>query len=52
MTVKAINIVRKIRDQQYEDMKNMSRDEQMKYIQRKAAEGRKKIKQAPHLTSR
>ncbi len=52
MTLKAVDMVRKIRDQQYDDMKSMSRDEQIKYIQRKAAEGRKKVRQAHHLTNR
>ena len=36
MSVKAVEMVRKIRDKHYEETKDLSTEEQLEYIQRKA----------------
>jgi len=46
MAVKAIELVRKIRDSQYEETKSLSMQEQIKFIKRKA-ETQKQLKKNP-----
>jgi len=38
MSVKAVDMVRKIRDKQYEDTKNLSVEEQILYVREKSEE--------------
>ena len=44
MAVKAIELVRKIRDSQYEETKSLSVQEQIKFIKRKAEALEKQLK--------
>ena len=44
MVLKAVEMVRKIRDKQYEETKNLSIEDQISYIKKKATEFRKKVK--------
>jgi len=44
MAIKAVEMVRKIRDQHYEQTKNLSIEEQIKYIRNKSKELQKKLK--------
>ena len=47
MAVKAIELVRKIRDSQYEETKSLSMLEQIKFIKRKAEALQKQLKKNP-----
>lgn len=44
MVVRAIELVRKIRDQQYNEMKNVPMKEQLEYIKEKSDQLQQKIK--------
>jgi hypothetical protein len=44
MAIKAVEMVRKIREKQYMETKGMSPEEEIKYINKKAAELRKRLK--------
>ena len=47
MAVKAIELVRKIRDSQYEETKSLSMQEQIKFIKRKAEALQEQLKKNP-----
>jgi len=44
MTVKAIEMVRKIRDQHFEETKGLSVEEQIQFVKRKSGELKRKLK--------
>lgn len=48
MALKAVEMVRKIRDKQYEETKNLSIEEQISYIKKKATEFQKRVKKREH----
>jgi hypothetical protein len=48
MEIKAVEMVRKIRDKHYQETKGMTLSEQIKYINKKAAEFRKRLKKKKH----
>ena len=50
MVVKAIEMVRKIRDKHYEETKALSVKEQIKFIKQKAEKLQKMLKTTEHLT--
>lgn len=50
MVVKAIEMVRKIRDKHYEETKTLSVKEQIKFIKQKSEKLQKKLKTTRHLT--
>ncbi len=49
MAVKAIELVREIRDKHYEETKNLSIDDQIRFIRRKAKELRKSLENKGEL---
>jgi hypothetical protein len=51
VAIKAVEMVRKIRDQHYEQTKNLSIEEQIKFIRNKSKELQKKLKKTRHLTT-
>lgn len=48
MALKAVEMVRKIRDKQYEETKNLSIEDQISYIKKKATEFQKRVKEREH----
>jgi len=50
MVVKAIEMVRKIRDKHYEETKTLSVKEQIKFVKQKAEKLQKMLKTTEHLT--
>ena len=51
MVVKAVEMVRKIRDKHYEDMKGLSLSEQIKFIKEKSKRLRKGLKRRQRPTT-
>ena len=49
MTIKAVEMVRKIRDQHYEQMKNLSVEEQIKFIREKSNKLQKELRISHHV---
>jgi len=48
MAVKAVEMVRKIRDKQYKDIKGLSLGEQIKFYKKKSEKLQKALKRSPH----
>lgn len=51
MTVKAVEMVRKIRDKQYEETKGLSVDEQIEFVKRKSEGLKKELKKVQRSTA-
>lgn len=51
MSLKAVEMVRKIRDKHYEDTKGFSVSEQIKFVKQKADELQKKLKKRQRTTA-
>ena len=51
MSVKAVEMVRNIRDKHYAETKDLSNEEQLKYIQRKAGKLSREFQNSRHSTS-
>jgi hypothetical protein len=51
MAVKAVEIVRKIRDKHYKQTKGLSIEEQIKIIKKKSEELQKSLKKVQHSTA-
>ncbi len=47
MAVKAVEMVRKIRDRHYEETKNLSTEEQIKFIKKKALQLQRALRDRP-----
>ena len=50
MAVKAVEMVRKIRDRHFEETSGLSAEEQIQYIKRKSEELQKRFKRVRHST--
>lgn len=50
MAVKAVELIRKIRDQHYKETKELSVQEQIKFIRKKSWELQKKLKRSTRST--
>jgi len=50
MTVKAVEMVRKIRDKHYDETKGLSVEEQIKAVKKKSEKLQKELKQYQRLT--
>ncbi len=51
MSVKAVEMVRKIRDKHYEETKDLSTEEQLEYIQGKAEKLSRDFQRSQHSTA-
>ncbi len=51
MAVKAVEMVRKIRDKQYEETKGLSVDEQIEFVKRKSEVLKKELKKVRRSTA-
>lgn len=51
MAIKSVEMVRKIRDKQYEATKELSAEDQIKFIKAKSKDLRKKLKKSQHSTA-
>lgn len=51
MAVKAVEMVRKIRDKHYEEIKNLSVEDQIKFIKQKSKELQKRLKTSQRSTA-
>ncbi|MBI5199029.1 MAG: hypothetical protein HZA09_03330 [Nitrospirae bacterium] len=51
MAVKVVEVVRKIRDKQYEETKGLSIDEQIEFVKKKSEELKKELKKVQRSTT-
>jgi hypothetical protein len=51
MAVKAVEMVRKIRDKHYEETKGLSVEEQIKFVKEKSGELQKRLKRSQRSTA-
>ena len=51
MAVKAVEMVRKIRDRHYKETKDLSAQEQMKFVRKKSGQLQKRLKRSQRLTA-
>lgn len=51
MAIKAVEMVRKIRDKHYEDMKGLSVAEEIQYIKEKSRKLKEQLKKRTHSTT-
>jgi deoxyadenosine/deoxycytidine kinase len=51
MAVKAVEMVRKIRDKHYEETKEFSVEEQIKFVKKKSGELQKRLKRSQRSTA-
>lgn len=51
MAVKAVEMVRKIRDKYFEESKRLSVEEQIKFVRKKSGELQKKLKRSQRSTT-
>lgn len=51
MAVKAVEMVRKIRDKHFKNIKGLSLEEQIKFYKKKSEKLQKMLKKSPHSTA-